>query len=188
MPSCSRRAPGYFTWFLVSRLHLPRAIVMRLHVRKSSVDILTPETAVTVNVRVTSFITRSANEALSPLRTSSQALFCRKLARGVMPQNIFLFWVYFSTVSPNISFCVYLSKPPQNLSPFWGAAGACGRWSLVTNLGQLGSRSSWAFKLLALCQGNNNKAKVATRMSKTCYRMQGGAIPLVIQNVGIQSS
>ncbi len=35
---CSRRAPGYFTL----RLHLPHAIVVRLHGRKSNVVILTP--------------------------------------------------------------------------------------------------------------------------------------------------
>ncbi len=35
---------------LVTRLHLPLAIVVRLHVRKSNVVILTPETAVTVGV------------------------------------------------------------------------------------------------------------------------------------------
>ncbi len=34
---CSRRAPGYFT-------HLPHAIVVRLHRRKSNVVILTPVT------------------------------------------------------------------------------------------------------------------------------------------------
>ncbi len=31
---------------MVTRLHLPHAIVVRLHVRKSNVVILTPETAV----------------------------------------------------------------------------------------------------------------------------------------------
>ncbi len=36
--------------YLVTRLHLPRAIVVRLHVRKSNAVILTPETAVTVGV------------------------------------------------------------------------------------------------------------------------------------------
>ncbi len=35
---------------LVTRLHLPHAIVVRLHVCKSNVVILTPETAVTVGV------------------------------------------------------------------------------------------------------------------------------------------
>ncbi len=35
---------------LVTRLHLPHAIVVRLHVRKSNVVILTPETAGTVGV------------------------------------------------------------------------------------------------------------------------------------------
>ncbi len=40
-------APGYFT---LKRFHLPHAIVVRLHVRKSNVVILTPETAVTVGV------------------------------------------------------------------------------------------------------------------------------------------
>ncbi len=34
----------------LTRLHLPYAIVVRLHVRKSNVVILTPETAVTVGV------------------------------------------------------------------------------------------------------------------------------------------
>ncbi len=37
------------TWIL-TRLHLPHAIVARLHVRKSNVVILTPETAVAVGV------------------------------------------------------------------------------------------------------------------------------------------
>ncbi len=35
---------------LVTRLHLPHTIVVRLHVRKSNVVILTPETAATVGV------------------------------------------------------------------------------------------------------------------------------------------
>ncbi len=35
---------------MVTRLHLPHAIVVSLHVRKSNVVILTPETAVTVGV------------------------------------------------------------------------------------------------------------------------------------------
>ncbi len=35
---------------MVTKLHLPHAIVVRLHVRKSSVVILTPEAAVTVGV------------------------------------------------------------------------------------------------------------------------------------------
>ncbi len=35
---------------MVTKLHLPHAIVVRLHVRKSNVVILTPETAVTVGV------------------------------------------------------------------------------------------------------------------------------------------
>ncbi len=34
----------------VTRLHMPHAIVVRLHVRKINVVILTPETAVTVGV------------------------------------------------------------------------------------------------------------------------------------------
>ncbi len=37
------------TWIL-TRLHLPHAIVVRLHVHKSNVVILTPETAVDVGV------------------------------------------------------------------------------------------------------------------------------------------
>ncbi len=37
-------------WLLVTRLHLPHAIVVRLHVRKINVVIPTPETAVTVGV------------------------------------------------------------------------------------------------------------------------------------------
>ncbi len=37
------------TWIL-TRLHLLHAIVVRLHVRKSNVVILTPETAVAVGV------------------------------------------------------------------------------------------------------------------------------------------
>ncbi len=36
---------------MVTRLHLPHAIVVMLHVRKSNVVILTPETAGTVGVR-----------------------------------------------------------------------------------------------------------------------------------------
>ncbi len=36
--------------YLVTRLHLPHAIVVRLHVRKSHVVILTPETVGTVGV------------------------------------------------------------------------------------------------------------------------------------------
>ncbi len=40
----SRRVPGYFTLLLVTRLHLPHAIVVRLHERKNNVVILTPET------------------------------------------------------------------------------------------------------------------------------------------------
>ncbi len=45
----SRRAPGYFA-ILVTRLHQPHAIVVKLHVRKSNVVILTPEKAGTVGV------------------------------------------------------------------------------------------------------------------------------------------
>ncbi len=36
--------------YMVTRLHLPHAIVVRLHVHKSNFVILTPETAVTVGV------------------------------------------------------------------------------------------------------------------------------------------
>ncbi len=35
---------------MMTRLHLPHAIIARLHERKSNVFILTPETAVTVGV------------------------------------------------------------------------------------------------------------------------------------------
>ncbi len=42
----SRRAPSY----LVTRLCLPHAIVVRLHVCKSKVVILTPEKSCTVDV------------------------------------------------------------------------------------------------------------------------------------------
>ncbi len=37
-------------WLLVTRLHRPHAIVIRLHVRKIDDAILTPETAGTVGV------------------------------------------------------------------------------------------------------------------------------------------
>ncbi len=43
------RAPGCFTLW-VTRVHLPRAIVVRLHVRKINVVILTPKMAVTVGI------------------------------------------------------------------------------------------------------------------------------------------
>ncbi len=46
---CSKRAPGYFTKS-VTRLHLPHAIVVRLHEHKINIVILTPETAGTVGV------------------------------------------------------------------------------------------------------------------------------------------
>ncbi len=48
--NCSRRAPGYFTLIGETRLHLPHAIEVGLHVRKSNVVILTPETAGTLGV------------------------------------------------------------------------------------------------------------------------------------------
>ncbi len=45
----SRRASGYTTKSL-TRLHLPQAIVVSLHVRKINVVTLTPETAGTFSV------------------------------------------------------------------------------------------------------------------------------------------
>ncbi len=41
---------------------------------------------------------------------------------------------------------------------------ACGRWSLVTNWGEVARRSSWAFKLLELCLYNNNNWWAATNL------------------------
>ncbi len=47
--NCLSRALGYFTKS-VTKLHLPHSIVMKLHIRKSNVVILTSETAVAVGV------------------------------------------------------------------------------------------------------------------------------------------
>ncbi len=40
---------------------------------------------------------------------------------------------------------------------------AWGRWSLVTNQGEVASCSSWPFQLLVLCLNNNNNARTPRR-------------------------
>ncbi len=77
---CSLRAPGYFTNSM-TRLHLPHAIVVKLHAHYIDVFILTPETAEIFGVTSSSLSLRVGysiqNEAM-------------KVAQGSLPCGRYL--------------------------------------------------------------------------------------------------
>ncbi len=66
---------------MVTSLHLPHAIVVRLHVRKSNVVILTPETAVILSISLSLSVEYSIQDEamdVDVVTTRSSIAYCRR--------------------------------------------------------------------------------------------------------------